>query len=203
MEELRAKLDATQGSEDWDWWYLFESQTVRVSPTTLHARETGTAAVADLPRACEPRGTPEAAYLEADDAWLTSFVLSTRRPAPATPTVSPEDQQLMQQKLVGQWGFSACPKHLYSRSSARVMLAEQMRGTMAYESEQISKAEGARLADLFLDSFSERSARFICNWFGPSTWTPIDVTGKEHTFDFVMVGVQSDRIAAVASSDGW
>jgi len=51
-----------------------------------------------------------------------------------------------------------------------------------------------------MDLFAHPTARFYCNWLGPFSSAPVGIPGEgSHTFDVIMVGVQADQIAAVAS----
>ena len=102
---------------------------------------------------------------------------------------------------MGRWGFAGTPGHNYSRASARVMLARHLSGSMAYGPLKCTP-ETEHEADLFLSTFADPTARFYCNWLGPCSFAPVGIPGQDsHTFEFVMVGVQADQIAAVANWD--
>ena len=105
------------------------------------------------------------------------------------------------QYAVGRWGFAGTPRHIYSRQSARVMLARHLSGSMAYGPLKCT-AQTEHEADLFISAFADPKARFYCNWLGPSSFSPIGIPGEDsHTFEVIMVGIQADQIAAVANWD--
>ena len=110
----------------------------------------------------------------------------------------------MQAALVERWGFQRAPKEAYWRHNARIMLVRHFRISMAEEVERMSEADASHLADLFLGSFGS-DARFYCNWLGTDSCDLLRIPGepKEHMFEFVMVGVQTDRVALVATWDDW
>ena len=112
------------------------------------------------------------------------------------------------QYMIARWGFKDTPKLMYSRKSARIMLARHIRYSMVYRAVLRSESEAARIANRFVDSFNDPDARFYCNWLGDlnrsgCSNSNVQLPGHEeqYLFDFVMVGVQPDCIAAVATYD--
>ena len=172
----------------------------RVSTRSITAAGSGTAK--PLP---PPPGLREAVALEwaANDDWKTTY--SWKEPIADSVLVPEADAQAMQTVLVEQWGFQRAPKEAYRRHNARTMLVRHFRISMADEVERMSEDSAEQLADLFLDSFSSSDARFYCNWLGTDSCDLLRIPGaqREHMFEFVMVGVQSDRVALVATWDDW
>lgn len=81
------------------------------------------------------------------------------------------------------------------------MLARHLSGSMAYGPLKCT-AETEHEADLFVNNFDDPRARFYCNWLGPCSWGPVCIPGEgSHTFEFIMVGLQTGRVAAVANWD--
>jgi len=82
-----------------------------------------------------------------------------------------------------------------------VMLARHLSGSMAYGPLQCTP-ETEHEADLFMTTVADPTARFYCKWLGPFSSSPVGIPGEGiHTFEFIMVGVQADQIAAVANWD--
>ena len=105
------------------------------------------------------------------------------------------------QYAIGRWGFASTPTRIYPRRSARVMLARHLSGSMAYGPLKCTP-DTEHEADLFMSLFADPTARFYCNWLGPFSPSTVGIPGEgSHTFEFIMVGVQADQIAAVATWD--
>ena len=196
MEELRSRLAVADGD-----WLVMESSLAAPAVASLPAKKTIAATSRPVePPPPPPPGSREAVALEwaANDDWKTSY--DWKAPIADSVPVPEADAQAMHMVLVERWGFQRAPKEAYRRHNARVMLARHFRISMADDSERMSEANAAQLADLFLDSFCS-DARFYCNWLGTDSCDLLKLPGKlrEHMLEFVMVGVQSDRVALVAT----
>ena len=87
MDDLEAELDGSEAAK----WYVFHADIPRISPSTLHARETGSGIAPLRP---EPAQQGEGdANGEADDSWMLFF--DYLYPRPDIPPVRPEDQRIM------------------------------------------------------------------------------------------------------------
>ena len=201
LAELKSRLASVAGV-----WYVMESPTALPAPAASAAAETSAAASGDVePSPPPPAGSREVVALEwaANDDWKASY--SWKEPIADRVPVPEADAQAMRAALVERWGFQRAPREAYRRHNARLMLARHFRLTMADENERMSEDDAAQLADLFFDSFSDSDARFYCNWLGTDSCELVRIPGeaKEHMFEFVMVGVHSDRLALVATWDDW
>ena len=198
MEELRSRLAAAAGP-----WFVMDCSLAAPPPAPSPAAETG-GSDSEPGKPPPTQGSREAVALEweANDDWKTSY--SWKAPIADSVPVPEADAQAMRAALVERWGFQRAPTEAYRRHNARVMLARHFRISMADEVERMSEANAEHLAELFLDSFSS-DARFYCNWLGTDSCELVRIPGeaKEHMFEFVMVGVQTDKVALVATWDDW
>lgn len=72
---------------------------------------------------------------------------------------------------------------------------------MAYVCRVMSDADADDLAGKFLDTLNP-DATFYCNWVGNSWDSTIRMPGEpDHTFMFIMAGVDSTRVVVLATWD--